>query len=58
VKDRDKINWAKVNDLITQHDACLRCANELSLLSNTEAAAALGEIRQEIIEEIGGQDVE
>ena len=58
MKDRDKINWAKVDDLMAQYDACLRCANELSLLSNPEAAAALGEIRQEIIEEIGGQDLE
>ena len=58
MKDRDKINWDKVDALIAQHDACLRCVNELSLLSNPEATAALGEIRQEIIEEIGGQDVE
>ena len=56
MKDRDKINWDKIGGLLAQHDACLRVANVLQCLANTEAAKALEEIRQEIIEEMGGED--
>ena len=56
MKPRDKINWDKIGDLLDQYDACLRAANELQCLANTEAIQALEDIRQEIIEEIGGED--
>lgn len=56
MKDLDKIDWDKVADLLRQYDTCMRCVNELDVLVNTEAAAALQNIRAEIIEEIGGED--
>lgn len=56
MKDRDKIDWVKVGELISQHDTCLRAVNELRVLDNSEAESALEDIRQEIIDEIDGTD--
>lgn len=56
MKDRDKIDWAKIGRLLEQYASCLACCNELQCLDNDEATAALEEIRLEIIEEIDGED--
>lgn len=56
MRNRDRINWRRIGDLLDQYDACLRTCNELQCLDNAEATQALEEIRQEIIEELGGRD--
>ena len=57
MKDRDKINWAKVRDLRDQYELTLWLGNTLGVLPQNDTIHTIGAIRQEIIEEVGGEDL-